>query len=304
MDRKLTLLLTPVLALALSGAALVDDQAKRDQSGSSDRNTNAPMRGDGVSAQPGGSDQQAQAPEGFILVNERLVYVLANEPMLHMTSALANLAKNDQRAAAEEVRIAANYVEMQGGRGRGEASQKLTSSADKLRKLADKIESGELKDADKLSTSFAKANLELARHHNALARSFLQNDRFVAAGYELDAAATGLKQAVVWSGQQPQQELITLIGNADRVASELTRESIGQQMTEDEDAQTAGARQQPQQGQSPILGTSAAEAKNVAEHARKISDELSTQIDQLASKVGDKKQGQQVGDDKQDHQQR
>jgi hypothetical protein len=280
MDRKPKFLLAPAITLALATGAAAGDDTKKDRKDA---------QHDGTSAGAAQAQQQQQAPDGFILVNERLVYVLANEPQLHMMSALTKLAGNDNRAAAEEVRIAANYVEMQGGRGHGDVSQKLTSSADKLRKLAGKIESGELKDAQKLSKAFAKANVALAQHHNALAKSFLQNDRFVAAGYDLDAAATNLKQAVVWHGEQPQQELVTLLGNADRVAAELTRESIGKQIDDADRAQTAGARQQPDdqpQVGNPIVGTSEAEAKNIAEHARKITDELSTQIDQFASKVG------------------
>jgi hypothetical protein len=285
------------LSLFVCGALAMPLVAQDRQDSTQDRQQQQKSQQQSQQSQrPGQGDQ---APEGFIIVEERLVYVLADQPQLHMTQAVAKLAQDDNRAAAEELRLAADYVALQGSRGKGEASSQIKQSADKLRTIADKIEGGELKDSQKLSNAFAKVNLNLARHHNALAKSFLENDRYVAAGHDLASAATSLKQALVWTNEQPQQELITMLGNADRIAAELRAESVGEQLSGDDRAQPAGARQTPdqqrqdRQDQSPVTGTSDAEAKNIAQHAQKITDELSQQIDQFASKIGTKDSSQQ-----------
>jgi hypothetical protein len=88
-------------------------------------------------ARPGqGSDQ---APEGFVLIEERFVAVTANEPQNHFLRAHEYLTKNDPRGAAGEIRIAAEYMDMQASRDQGQSKQQLARAADELRKTADQL---------------------------------------------------------------------------------------------------------------------------------------------------------------------
>ena len=253
MRRMNATLLTAAMTVGLAGAAVAGDDKDKQRDNSARQTQQTDRQSSGLQRQ-----QRQAAPDGFVLIEERLVYVLANEPQLHMAAALANLAKDDHKAAAEELRIAANYVEMQGSRGEGDASQVISQSADKLRTVADKVEQGELKDAKKLAKTFAKTNVALAEHHNAMAKTFLQGERFIAAGHDLRSAATALREAVVWNEQQPDEAMVSLVNNAERVSAELISESVGQQLGGE--AQPAAAREGEDQRQNPITDTTRAEA--------------------------------------------
>jgi hypothetical protein len=290
MHRNIKGLLSTAAALSISvGAWAGDDRHGDRHKGMEDqRDRSAQM---GQQAQPG------DARDGFVMIEERLIFVLADAPQLHMTSALGKMKQDDRKGAAGELRVAADYIEMQKARAREGTSEILADRADKLRKMADKVEAGELRDAEKISRTFAKTSVTLARHHNELAKKHLDNERYVAAGYDVAAAAKSFQQANVWYGQEPSDEVLALIDNARHVSENLRMEAVGEKL--DRDAQPAAARDavagrdrdgdaRPAAGRplgDPRIQTTPAQAENIVEHAQDITGKLGEKISQFSQRI-------------------
>lgn len=250
-----------------------------------------------------GQQQQQDAPEGFVLIEERVVYLLGNQPQQHFLAAAQKLAANDKQGAGAELRIAANYIDMQASRA-GQEKQHLTKASQKLNKLAEKAQAGEISSPDELNKAFAKANLALARHYQAKAESALEGKNYVMAGYDLDNAANSFRQAMVWSDQQPKQEQVQAMDTAGQVALSLQSErmSVAREAKSDEaKSDQRGGSDQPKADQKrsddrfgdqaqqasaassdPRIGTTPAEAQNIAQHAREATKSLGKQIEQFA----------------------
>jgi hypothetical protein len=130
-----------LFALAVVGAFNVSYALAQNQSGS------------GQSGQSGQQSQQSsqhnqtqqnqqKAPEGFVLIDERVVTLTANEPQNHFIRAHEYLTHGDAKAAAAETRIAAAYIDMQASRDNGnQGNSDLKSAADNLRSVAKQISS-------------------------------------------------------------------------------------------------------------------------------------------------------------------
>ncbi|HEV7300650.1 MAG TPA: hypothetical protein VGN72_14895 [Tepidisphaeraceae bacterium] len=202
-------------------------------------------------AQASGQSQQSQAPEGFVLVEERVILLTANEPQIHFLQAQQALQQNNPKVAAAETRIAANYLEMQASRAGGQAKQSLTSAADDLRNAAGKLEGNQngQGNSQQLTNNFAQAALALSSHHHSKAAGFLQNDKHVMAGHDLEAAAQALAAAYTFASKQAPQNVVSTVTDAQLVASNLIAPSgaTGAQAGESQpgEAQTASGQQAP-----------------------------------------------------------
>ncbi len=193
----------------------------------------------------------------------------------HLGTALEKLSHGNPRAAAEEVRSAAKSVDVE-------------SVAVKLRSIAGELERNAPNDGRDTGKALAAAAIDLARDRNARTRRALESDDYNNAGRHLDSAAGWLKDAVAWSGEDsPPKELVTFIGNAERVAGELRKDTGDKQLAEGDAAAPAAERQPPPPDPITGTGTTDAETKNVAQEAMKISDELAKRIDEFASKIAD-----------------
>ncbi|HWE02219.1 MAG TPA: hypothetical protein VG326_07380 [Tepidisphaeraceae bacterium] len=200
-------------------------------------------------------NQSQQAPEGFVIVDEQLITLTANEPQNHFLRAKEYLAHNDARAAAAEVRIAAGYLDMQASR-KGEADQQgLRSESRELRQLADQIQprhaqsheqaagqteskekapangnsnssTSESAEQKRLDEAFAKADRVLAQHFQEEAKNELGKNKGIRAGEDLDAAASALVASIAWSGAQCSKECTQSVADAQRVSDELL--SVGE----------------------------------------------------------------------------
>lgn len=245
--------MVPAFAFAddAAGASSGQQQPSQQQRQSSDRSS-------ARQSQSRQSDQQA--PEGFVIVDERVITLTANEPQNHFLRAHEFLNRNDTRGAAAEIRIAAGYLDMQASRDKGQDRQTLSSAADHLRQVADQLKGGQGQSARKagsqqgqqgeqgqqeqaqqqqsqqgqqqqqtaqsgqqqqVTQAFASANHALAEHFQRLAKHELQSKKAIMAGHDLDAAASALRASCIWSGQKPDKETRSAIRDARRVAVEL-----------------------------------------------------------------------------------
>ena len=321
MRRKLQTL-AGVAAITLVGGGAYAEDNPAGQRGQQSQAAQAPTEQQGqpqsASAARGQSQGQSQeAPDGFVLIEERVVFLMGQEPQQHLLSSLEELHQNDTRAAAGEIRQAAAYVEMQASRAKGEGRQELNDAAQQLNQLAKQIATNTQKvDAQQVTRTFAQTGHALAKHHQILAKQALEKDRQLAAGYELEAAAQAVKQAVIWSGQQPKDDLVNTLQGAIVTAYELRNEQFpadpqqqqqaqGQRQQQQQpgaraaegEAQTASAKQSGDQLGDPRVGTTRAERQNIQQHAKKVIDELDKDIQQLGQAIQQSGGQQQQGRD-------
>lgn len=256
--------------------------------------------------------EQNQAPEGYVLLEENTVYMMANEPQQHFLQAHADLARKDDRGAAEETRMAAAYLDMQAARRGDNQDQGLKQQADHLRHMARELESGKASvSVEHLDRDFARASDALARHFDNLTKYDLQKQRYIPAGYDLNATAHAFKNTIIWSDQKPSKDDLTMIKNAREIAADLRGNEVyqGEQAlkTEQKDwnkegnkeaaqakpgeAQPANAKLPAGVSNSPLTGTTPAEARNDAQHAQKMADALGQAIDKSGSMIDQNKSG-------------
>jgi len=189
------------------------------------------------------SNRNQQAPEGFVMLDESIVYMLANEPAVHFAQAREDLAANNPRKAAAEIRLAAACLNMQAARPGLQSSSELKDQAKQLHQIARRVEQGELKNASELRQDFCNAELALAQAFQSCAHRDLQQNRTVRAGHDLLAASDALHQAVILSNGQLQSQTSRAISDANDLGNQLINPSNGN------NAQQASSSQQPSQQQ-------------------------------------------------------
>lgn len=131
-----------LIALAAAGALNVGcamAQSRNDSSQTGQQQGQQSLQS-GQSGQSGAKQQNQQAPEGFVLLDERVITLTANEPQNHFLRAHEAIMRGDNRTAAAETQIAAAYLDMQASRDQNNQSgQALKSAADNLRSIAKEI---------------------------------------------------------------------------------------------------------------------------------------------------------------------
>lgn len=249
-----------------------------------------------------------ESPEGYVLLEENTVYLMANEPQQHLLQAHADLARNNDRASAEETRLAAAYLDMQAARRGDGQDQDLKKCADHLRHIARELEHGKANiSADQLDRDFARASDTLARHFDNLTKYDLQKQHYLAAGYDLRATANTFRNTIVWSDQKPSKDDLAMIRNAHEIATNLRSNEVykgekalkGEQKAwskegkeSDEkpgEAQPANAKLPAGVTNSPLTGTTPAEANNDVQHAQKMADALGRAIDKFGNTIENSK---------------
>jgi hypothetical protein len=99
-----------------------------------------------AAAQQPTAKEPPKAPEGWVVVEEDVFTVFADEPEHRM------------KAAA--------FVKLEAARAAGEAKRSLVASATELEKLAGDVEKGAVTSVEKLDSTFAHTAHALATHHH------------------------------------------------------------------------------------------------------------------------------------------
>jgi hypothetical protein len=168
------------------------------------------------------------------------------------------MAKHDNKGAAAEARIAANYLDMQASRvDRHETKtpNALANAADHLRAAADDMKSGKLS-ATQADEAFARANVALAEHHQKKAQDYIDRSKPLMAGYDLQAAADNFAAACAWGGQQPSQDTSKALAQARQLSDQLIARDIERE-----------ARMKQGRGDSAGASNSAASSEEQAQQA-------------------------------------
>jgi len=194
-------------------------------------------------SQQSSAQSQQQAPEGYVLVKESVITLTVNEPQNHFIRAQELMSQGETRAAAAETQIAAAYLDMQASRDQnGQQGKDLQTAADHLRHLAKELRNANKNESQNQQTSqkgqqqmpqqerkldkrlteaFANADHALAAHFQAKAQQELNQKNRTEAGYDLDASATALKAACLWTSKQCPQSVGKAVADAHRAADEL-----------------------------------------------------------------------------------
>jgi hypothetical protein len=192
---------TRFLAMAAASALSASFAMAQNQTGSqrSDQRQSqqSSQSADRQSSQ-GQSSQQQNAPEGFILIDERVVALTANEPQNHFLRAHEFLSRGDNRAAAAETRIAAAYLRMQASRGQGGQDQELTQAADSLKRVAQQIQHGSAQQGQQGQSQQGQSGAQSSQQGQSGAQSSAQGQ----SGSQASQGQSGSQSSQGQSGSQ------------------------------------------------------------------------------------------------------
>jgi hypothetical protein len=174
----------------------------------------------GAAAVVNAAEHVTPGPE-YVIVEEDVWVVLADEPQQHFQAAHENFVKKDLKAAAVEIRKGAAFLRLEGARATGASKDALAASIKELDTLAAKVESGGVTAASDLDHAFARAEHALASEHLARAKEAWAKKDLKRAGHALKAAATSLEHAVAWAGRTGEAGVIAVIKDAGAVAGKL-----------------------------------------------------------------------------------
>ncbi len=204
---------------------------------------------------------------GTVGASEPTTAPAGDDARRRLVAAVEMMTKNDPRGAAAEVRAATKLVD-------------ADAAEERLGSIAERLERGDLSDKGELARALAEVGLDVAAHHNEQTKWLLEQDKYLDAARELDAAACWLKHSAGALHPQPPAELVTFVGNAQRAAADL-RETA---KDDKELAENDGHGAQPAGG-TDVKGATDAEARNAAQHALKITEELAEQVRTLKEQI-------------------
>ena len=164
---------------------------------------------------PTGVNQvMAQVPEEILL---RFV----DEPSHHFGLAHERFLKKDYAESAAEIRKGAGFVRLEMARSTDEGQRALADAAARLEKLAEKVESGSVNSVDEINAALARAEQELAFHHESKAEKSWQANNNMGAGHDLKAASINLKNSLKYSGEKVEVETDAAIKDANEIGQKL-----------------------------------------------------------------------------------
>ncbi|MCA9944259.1 MAG: hypothetical protein KC449_12305 [Anaerolineales bacterium] len=165
-------------------------------------------------------------------------YVLSR----HYYESLLNL---DSTTAAVELQQAIDFLNQEASTARD--PEKLQTAVAQLQTLADKLNNGEDVTSTELDSAFAQTHYALALNYYDKAIENLSNEEQSQTAYDLEGAAYHLEMGLVWNGQSPSDDMVTLIGEIHTVAADIIS---GSNVTPDQNALDALGQQIQQLGEA------------------------------------------------------
>ncbi len=166
------------------------------------------------------AEHPTPGPE-YVIVEEEVWTVLADEPHQHFQAAHEEFVKKDLKAAAAEIRKGAAFLRLEAARATGASKDALAASIKELDSLAAKVESGGVAAASDLEHAFARAEQALASEHLTRAKESWAKRELKRAGHALKAAASSLEHAFAWAGRKGEAAVVAATKDAGLVAGKL-----------------------------------------------------------------------------------
>lgn len=142
-----------------------------------------------------------------------------------------SLLSLDSTTAAAELQQAIDFLNQEAGTAKD--PEKLQTAVAQLQSLADKLANGEDVTSAELDHAFAQTHYALALNYYDKAIENLSNEEQSQTAYDLEGAAYHLEMGLVWNGQSPSDDLVTLIGEIHTVTADIV---TGNNVTPNQDA--------------------------------------------------------------------
>jgi hypothetical protein len=145
--------------------------------------------------------------------------------------------KKDFKAAAAEIRNAAELLNQEAEKATIEGKKALTASINELEKLAKDVEKGTVTSEKKLKDAFARAEHALAKYHYLNASEQWAKKETKETGHALKSAAQHVEQAAKWAGHEMETGTVDVIKGTRTVAGKLIEgagwvpEEVGKSIT-------------------------------------------------------------------------
>ena len=139
----------------------------------------------------------------------------------HFQKAHKFFLKKDFKAAASEIRNAAELLKQESEKATTKAKKVLIASANELEQLAKDVEKGAVTSDKKLKDAFARAEHALAEHHYLRASELWVKKETKETGHELKSAVQHLERAARWSGHEMEKGTVEVLDGMTNGAGKL-----------------------------------------------------------------------------------
>lgn len=177
-------------------------------------------------------DANRHLPPRQIVIDEDILAALTDEPCHHFESARDQFVVGQQRRAAEHLRTASVYLQLEAARATARGRAALDTSIRELHDLAAAVEQGQVRSVETLQRTFARAHYALAGHHcvktaHRCCQPAACKDKheMARAGHDLRAATVHLKRGAAWEGNKLDEQARAGIDLSQATANKLIGKS-------------------------------------------------------------------------------
>jgi len=195
------------------------------ESGNDQKESNeSPASGANAANHKQQQNMQNTKPATVLLLDERMVFVGEGDLNRHLILAREDLRLGDSRAAAGELRVAADRIGLyaNASQDHGSAGNLLSQSRQQLQRLSDQVakNSSGLKPRQ-IEDAAAQSQAALASYYGEQIQGRGTKDHPIETGYDLQAAAIHAREAMVWSDENVSDQAAKSIQSALKTADEL-----------------------------------------------------------------------------------
>ncbi len=163
----------------------------------------------------------SETPEGWVLVEEDVLFVLVTEPAGYFEDARSDFLNGDLKDAGENMRMAVALIKLEISRSTGDVKKSLVTSVKELKKLIKKVEKGEVVAGETLDKAFARAEYALAWHHFQKAKEYQSREKYGKMARSIDAAVTHLLYASSWTDDNLEKDDVAAAKDARSFAKKV-----------------------------------------------------------------------------------
>lgn len=161
-------------------------------------------------------------PEGFLLIEEDVLYMLADEPNFHFHQARLDFLRRANEDAANDVRKAGAMLKLAVANAHsGEGKKQLQASLVELFALSEGLAMKKPVTTKLMDRVFARAHLALAQYNKDEALRHLEKGEFEKVGIHLRSASHDIEHAMAWAGEDVPDNSAMALQQAVKLAEQL-----------------------------------------------------------------------------------
>jgi hypothetical protein len=175
----------------------------------------------GVLAATNKTQKPPKAPEGYIVVEEDVAIVLADEHEHYFNKAHEAFLKKNYKTAAADIRKAVGFLKLDAAAADIEGEKAISDSVNELEKLAKDTEKGKVTTAKVLEQAFSRADYAVAKAQQVKANESWLKKKAEETGHALKSAALHFENAAKWAGHKLETGTVDVVKGARKVAGKL-----------------------------------------------------------------------------------